>query len=242
MCSAEPSPRRLGYLHKLGIAYCDLRPENLLVDGDGNVHLTVTPHNHPVLLSRRRPLIGCRTHDDFPLCSERAVWWRQDFGLSKVQTADRLRAGSPAYYAAPELLAAAAGKLGSSSGGGGGGGALDVQAPDWWSLGVLCFELLSGRPPFHSTHPDRLRAQITSGSVELPSSVTGDTATSAAAPSSSLPPRCAQGGGLIPDSSGAAGCVCVCVCSVVQVRPVASCSGCCTATGPGGSGPRARPK
>lgn len=108
----------LQYLHDLGIVYRDLKPENVLLDGDGNVALT-------------------------------------DFGLSKEGINDNVSAhsfcGTPEYLA-PEIL--------TRSGHG--------RAADWWSLGALLYEMLTGMPPFYSRVRKRLFAKILKASLHLP--------------------------------------------------------------------------
>jgi len=58
-----------------------------------------------------------------------------DFGLSKDAVQDRTYTivGSP-YYIAPEIVL----KQGHS------------KVADWWSLGILCYEMVVGLPPFYS--------------------------------------------------------------------------------------------
>eukprot|EP00472_Partenskyella_glossopodia_P005046 CAMPEP_0197536148 /NCGR_PEP_ID=MMETSP1318-20131121/53057_1 /TAXON_ID=552666 /ORGANISM="Partenskyella glossopodia, Strain RCC365" /LENGTH=553 /DNA_ID=CAMNT_0043093955 /DNA_START=117 /DNA_END=1778 /DNA_ORIENTATION=- len=107
----------LQYLHDLGIVYRDLKPENVLLDGDGNVALT-------------------------------------DFGLSKEGINDNVSAhsfcGTPEYLA-PEIL--------TRSGHG--------RAADWWSLGALLYEMLTGMPPFYSRNRERLFQKILKQSLHL---------------------------------------------------------------------------
>ena len=94
-----------GYLHDLGIVFRDLKPENLLLDAEGHLHLA-------------------------------------DFGLSK-QVEDAAQTlhtfcGTP-YYLAPEIVNVTKTR----------GYGKDV---DWWAIGVLMFELLTGGPPFQGAN------------------------------------------------------------------------------------------
>ncbi|MFW6050558.1 MAG: serine/threonine-protein kinase [Myxococcota bacterium] len=75
-----------------------------------------------------------------------------DFGLSKVQGLERLTRtgeapGTPTYMA-PELLT--------------GEGRLDRRL-DVYSLGVVAFEALAGRPPFAERNPGRLLLRVAAG-------------------------------------------------------------------------------
>jgi len=70
-----------------------------------------------------------------------------DMGLAKVIVGKTFTTcGTPDYFA-PELIA--------SKG--------HTQAVDWWTLGVLTFELLSGHPPFESATPMQSYRKVTKG-------------------------------------------------------------------------------
>mmetsp|Transcript_56408 Transcript_56408/g.160127 ORF Transcript_56408/g.160127 Transcript_56408/m.160127 type:complete len:763 (+) Transcript_56408:53-2341(+) len=70
-----------------------------------------------------------------------------DMGLAKVTVGKTYTTcGTPDYFA-PELIA--------SKG--------HTHAVDWWTLGILTFELLSGHPPFESATPMQIYQKVTKG-------------------------------------------------------------------------------
>lgn len=112
----------LSHLHACDIVYRDLKPDNVMIDEDGNVALV-------------------------------------DFGLSKTNvkelTGARTMAGSPAYTA-PELLKP---KRSRDYG----------KAVDWWCLGILIYEMLIARRPFHHLNVSVLYRLIERDPVKFPS-------------------------------------------------------------------------
>ncbi|CAK4660286.1 hypothetical protein LEN26_015907 [Aphanomyces euteiches] len=108
----------LSHLHSKGIVFRDLKPENVVMDLDGNALLT-------------------------------------DFGISKEGVADHSSAntfcGSPMYLA-PEML--------SRSGHG--------FPLDWYSVGALLFELLTGLPPYYTNDKKQLFHNILRGNLTIP--------------------------------------------------------------------------
>ncbi|KAK2624863.1 hypothetical protein QTJ16_006056 [Diplocarpon rosae] len=108
----------LEFLHEReGVAYRDLKPENLLLDADGHIKLV-------------------------------------DFGFAKKlgNRETYTLCGTPEYLA-PEVI--------QSKG--------HTTAVDWWALGILIYEFLTGYPPFWNSNPIEIYKQIVSKPVHFPS-------------------------------------------------------------------------
>ncbi|KAG9240253.1 camp-dependent protein kinase A [Calycina marina] len=109
----------LEFLHEReGVAYRDLKPENLLLDADGHIKLV-------------------------------------DFGFAKKigNRETYTLCGTPEYLA-PEVI--------QSKG--------HTTAVDWWALGILIYEFLTGYPPFWNQNPIEIYKQIVSKPVHFPDS------------------------------------------------------------------------
>ncbi|KAL2062392.1 hypothetical protein VTL71DRAFT_6658 [Oculimacula yallundae] len=108
----------LEFLHEReGVAYRDLKPENLLLDADG--HIKLVDFGFAKRLGNR---------ETYTLC------------------------GTPEYLA-PEVI--------QSKG--------HTTAVDWWALGILIFEFLTGYPPFWDSNPIEIYKKIVGKEVRFPS-------------------------------------------------------------------------
>lgn len=84
-----------------------------------------------------------------------------DFGLSKmgVKTAKEAKSvcGTPEYLA-PEILF----KLGHG------------KPVDWWTLGAILYEMITGLPPFYTTNREELFERIKFGQLKFPAYITSN--------------------------------------------------------------------
>eukprot|EP00913_Durusdinium_trenchii_P012038 g11310.t1 len=81
------------------------------------------------------------------LLNEHGLVKLTDMGLAKVVVGKTYTTcGTPDYFA-PELIASAG----------------HSHPVDWWTLGILTFELLSGHPPFESAYPMQIYQKVSKG-------------------------------------------------------------------------------
>ena len=84
-----------------------------------------------------------------------------DFGFAKVVTKRTYTICGTPEYIAPEIL------LNQGHG----------KAVDWWTLGVLLFEMLASYPPFYDEDPMKTYAKIMYGKVTYPKHFSQDAVT-----------------------------------------------------------------
>lgn len=132
----------LEYLHSLNIIHRDLKPDNLLIGPDGHIKLSDFGLSKVGLINSTEDLSGasaCST----PMCRDNEVTPEHRQKHSVVGTPD---------YLAPEIL------LGVGHG----------ATADWWSVGVILFELLVGIPPFNAESPQQVFANIMNRDIPWP--------------------------------------------------------------------------
>jgi len=110
------------YIHDKGVAYRDMKPENLLIDAQGYIKIADFGFAKPV--GSERTFTLCGTED----------------------------------YMAPEIVSAQGHGL----------------AVDWWTLGVLIYELLTGRAPFYDDNPMQTQSKILSMYTTYPASMSAE--------------------------------------------------------------------
>ncbi|VFQ77548.1 unnamed protein product [Cuscuta campestris] len=136
----------LEYLHSLNIIHRDLKPDNLLIGPEGHIKLTDFGLSQAGLINSTddlsRPSNSTFLEDDKP---------KVQSSLKRDQRQKSSVVGTPDYLA-PEIL------LGIEHG----------STADWWSVGVIMFELLVGIPPFNAEHPQQIFNNIMNRDIPWP--------------------------------------------------------------------------
>ncbi|KAL5217779.1 hypothetical protein ABZP36_018463 [Zizania latifolia] len=155
----------LEYLHTLGFVYRDLKPENVLLRGDGHVVLSDFDLAFPASVEpavrrlqvriqsrqKKRIMPSCfsgngRSDNDDVDAKEQFEF------VAEPTTANSKDCVGTHEYLAPELV----------SGSGHGNGV------DWWAFGVFLYELVYGRTPFKGHAKDATLKNILSKQVMYP--------------------------------------------------------------------------
>ncbi|KAF3437833.1 hypothetical protein FNV43_RR20589 [Rhamnella rubrinervis] len=139
----------LEYLHSLQVVHRDLKPDNLLIAHDGHIKLTDFGLSKVGLINSTDDLSG-------PAVSGTSLLGEEEPQLSasehqRERRKKRSAVGTPDYLA-PEIL------LGTRHG----------ATADWWSVGVILFELIVGIPPFNAEHPQTIFDNILNRKIPWP--------------------------------------------------------------------------
>ncbi|KAL6517922.1 putative serine/threonine protein kinase ireh1 [Orobanche minor] len=139
----------LEYLHSLRVVHRDLKPDNLLIAHDGHIKLTDFGLSKVGLINSTDDLSG-------PVVSGTSLMDEDEPPLSASEHQQERRekrsaVGTPDYLA-PEIL------LGTGHG----------FTADWWSVGVILFELIVGVPPFNAEHPQKIFENILNRKIPWP--------------------------------------------------------------------------
>ncbi|CAI8608681.1 unnamed protein product [Vicia faba] len=140
----------LEYLHCLGIIYRDLKPENLLLQKDGHVVLTdfdlsfITSCKPQVM---KQSLPGNRS-------GRRSRSQPSPIFFAEPITQSNSFVGTEEYIS-PEIIT----------------GARHTSAIDWWTLGILLYEMLYGRTPFRGKNRQKTFSNILHKDLTFPSSI-----------------------------------------------------------------------
>ncbi|KAF0684718.1 Aste57867_23319 [Aphanomyces stellatus] len=129
----------LDHLHQLGVVYRDLKPENILFDSVGHV-----------LLGTSSRFVVVSFIFDFHLL------FVADFGLAKEGITDGAEGtnsmcGTPEYLP-PEILD----RVGHGT------------SVDWWALGMVLYEMLTGLPPWYTRNRQKLFDRVRHAPLTFP--------------------------------------------------------------------------
>ncbi|KAL3505283.1 hypothetical protein ACH5RR_035124 [Cinchona calisaya] len=136
----------LEYLHSLGIVHRDLKPDNILIAHDGHIKLTDFGLSKIGLMNSTSALSPPETKEH-TLSDVRG-----QCNLDSLDRSQRSAVGTPDYLA-PEIL------LGTQHG----------YAADWWSVGIILFEFITGLPPFSAELPEIIFDNILNRTIPWPS-------------------------------------------------------------------------
>ncbi|CAH2043869.1 unnamed protein product [Thlaspi arvense] len=138
----------LEYLHSVNIIHRDLKPDNLLINQDGHIKLTDFGLSKVGLINSTDDLSGDTSLGNSSFFAEDG---KTQHSQGKDSRKKHAVVGTPDYLA-PEIL------LGMGHG----------KTADWWSVGVILFEVLVGIPPFNAETPQQIFENIINRDIPWP--------------------------------------------------------------------------
>ncbi|KAJ1266481.1 hypothetical protein BS78_08G154000 [Paspalum vaginatum] len=140
----------LEYLHSMNVIHRDLKPDNLLISRDGHIKLTDFGLSKVGLINSTDDLSGPDVSS--VLVGDHQPTTDAEQRAQKRQHRQKQTAVGTPDYLAPEIL------LGMTHG----------PTADWWSVGIILFELLVGIPPFNAEHPQIIFDNIMNREIPWP--------------------------------------------------------------------------
>ncbi|XP_061340467.1 probable serine/threonine protein kinase IRE [Gastrolobium bilobum] len=138
----------LEYLHSLNVIHRDLKPDNLLIGQDGHIKLTDFGLSRVGLINSTEDLSAPSFSTNGFLGDDEP---KPRHSSKREERQKQSVVGTPDYLA-PEIL------LGMGHG----------ATADWWSVGVILYELLVGIPPFNAEHPLQIFDNIINRDIQWP--------------------------------------------------------------------------
>ncbi|XP_038686780.1 probable serine/threonine protein kinase IRE isoform X2 [Tripterygium wilfordii] len=138
----------LEYLHSMNVIHRDLKPDNLLIGQDGHIKLTDFGLSKVGLIDSTDDLSGLSLSTSSFLGDDEP---KSQASSKKEHRQKHSVVGTPDYLA-PEIL------LGMGHG----------ATADWWSVGIILFELLVGMPPFNAETPQQIFDNIVNRNIPWP--------------------------------------------------------------------------
>ncbi|KAL9596277.1 MAG: hypothetical protein Q9219_005907 [cf. Caloplaca sp. 3 TL-2023] len=140
----------LEFLHNVqGIAYRDMKPENILIDAEGHLKLVDFGFAKKV-----------ETRETYTLCGT-----PEYLAPEVIRNSGNCRSVSPLFKPDPAPWRAV---FNSNLKPGHG------TAVDWWAFGILVFEFLVGNPPFWDNNPMKIYEKICIGKIKFPADMDPD--------------------------------------------------------------------